>query len=335
MSQDTQLLWEQPEWLAQAHAWIHGELERQGVRVSGAIEQPHVRPWSTVLRVPTTAGVVYFKATAPYLAREAALMQALSRWRPDCIPRVLAADVERGWMLMEDCGTRLRSVLEVDRDLRHWHRVLPIYAELQIELASRRDELLALGALDRRLAVLPERYAELLADRGAMGIGWSGGLTPEEYARLHSLAPQVAEMCAQLADYRIPETLDHNDLHDNNILVRDGRYVLFDWGDACVAHPFFSMLVVPRAAAHRLGLAQNDPELARLDEIYLEPWARYGSREDLRAAMTVARRLAMISRVLNWRSVLSNAPESFKQEFAGQVPEWLQEFLDGATGSSW
>ena len=32
------------------------------------------------------------------------LTQALFRWRPDCIPTVLAIDAARGWLLMRDSG---------------------------------------------------------------------------------------------------------------------------------------------------------------------------------------------------------------------------------------
>src|SRR5690349_17683011 len=94
--------WKRAGWLNQASAWIHEQLERQGIAVNGPIEQPHVRPWSTVLRVPTSQGDVYFKATAPTLMHEPALTEALSRWRPDCIPPLLAVDLARGWMLMPD-----------------------------------------------------------------------------------------------------------------------------------------------------------------------------------------------------------------------------------------
>src|SRR6184192_956023 len=36
-------VWTDPQWLAGALAW----LEAQGVELTGAVEQPHVRPWST------------------------------------------------------------------------------------------------------------------------------------------------------------------------------------------------------------------------------------------------------------------------------------------------
>lgn len=49
-----ELLWTRSDWLAQAEALI-----REEVDVRGAIEQPHVYWWSTVLRVPTADGVVW------------------------------------------------------------------------------------------------------------------------------------------------------------------------------------------------------------------------------------------------------------------------------------
>src|SRR3989304_2581881 len=87
--------WTQPGWLEQASARIHAELERQGIRVSGPIVQSHVRPWSTVLRAPTTKGDIYFKAAMPALAHEPGLTQALALrracWPPEGGPAGSAA----------------------------------------------------------------------------------------------------------------------------------------------------------------------------------------------------------------------------------------------------
>ena len=77
--QEPRLPWSEPDWFVQADGWIRAELVRQGIGVNGPIEQPHVRPWSTVLRVPTTKGALYFKATAPMLSHEPVLTMALAR----------------------------------------------------------------------------------------------------------------------------------------------------------------------------------------------------------------------------------------------------------------
>ena len=56
---ESMLRWQRPEWLAEATEWIHERVE-----VTGEIEQPHVRWWSTVMRVPTRDGDLWFKANA-------------------------------------------------------------------------------------------------------------------------------------------------------------------------------------------------------------------------------------------------------------------------------
>ena len=79
-------IWTDPLWLAEAHEWIHAEVARLDLGAVGAIDQHHVRPWSTVMRVPTESGDVYFKANAAALQHEAAAVTLIAAHRPDCVP---------------------------------------------------------------------------------------------------------------------------------------------------------------------------------------------------------------------------------------------------------
>lgn len=268
--------WTDPAWLAEALAWI----EAQGIELTATVEQPHVRPWSTALRLPTTDGVLWFKANHPSLAHEAAVVSIISRRRPDLVPELVAADLETGWMLMRDGGERLREVIERERDLSRWLDLLPQYAELQIELAAEADALVAAGAPDRRLAVLPEALDPF-------------ELSTEQSAR-------VADWCERLASYGIAETIQHDDFHDGQIFVRDGRYLFFDWGDACVSHPFFTLSVTLEGVL-RWGLddIEDSVDIAPFRDAYLEPFERYGTRSELVEATTIAFRLGWISRALS------------------------------------
>ena len=79
------------------------QLARLGLRRTGEIEQPHVYPWSTVLRVPTDGGDVWFKANDDALRHEAALVELLAAGAPTacrpCSPTTRArldADGRRG-----------------------------------------------------------------------------------------------------------------------------------------------------------------------------------------------------------------------------------------------
>lgn len=129
---------------------------------------------------------------------------------------------------MRDAGRRLRDTIRPTRDIRPWLPVLPLYAEMQIELAARVPELLSLGVPDRRLSTLPGLYDQLLADIEVSRVDLPHGPISEEYRRLLDLSPRVSELCTELARYRIPETVNHGDFHDGNIFLRDGTFVFLD-----------------------------------------------------------------------------------------------------------
>jgi hypothetical protein len=111
-------VWTDPAWLRDAQDWIDLELSRLGVVAAGAIEQSHIAPWSTAIRVPVHGGDLWFKANLPALAYEAAVIDILGRRRPGRVPELRAIDPGRGWMLMDDGGVRLRDVVAPTRSSR-------------------------------------------------------------------------------------------------------------------------------------------------------------------------------------------------------------------------
>jgi hypothetical protein len=317
------LLWTEPDWLESVHDWIRSELERLGLEPAGEIEQPHVRPWSTVLRVPTDDGDVWFKANMPTQAFEVAVVETLAARRPDLVPTLLATDLERGWMLQGDGGTRLREILEETGDFDVWVEILPLYAELQMDVAADRDRLLAAGVPDRLLASLPGQFEEVLTDAESLE-----SLTRDERRRLAALAPRIEVECRELADYGLPETIQHDDLHDGQVFVRDGRFLFFDWGDACVSHPFYTLVVTLAVLAYRLELDHDAPELDCFRDAYLERWTRFRPRRELEQAYPLAYRLGVLCRGLTWRSVVAVLPQPLRDDEADAVPERMRMLLE-------
>jgi hypothetical protein len=313
------LLWTQPEWLNQAQSWIESALAQHGIQTYGAVEQPHIRPWSTVLRVPTRSGDYFFKASAKALRHEAALTQKLSHWQPRSTPRVLAADVERGWLLLADGGTRLRDLLRSEADLRLWEMILPSYAELQIECAHRQDQLWATGLPDRRLANLPALLEDVLNDTEIVQVNLPGGLTKDEHRRLQAHVDRFTQLCDQLSTHAVPDSLDHGDLHDGNIFVRDGSHVVFDWGDSSMTHPFFSLRTTFVSLENTFGLGRDSPWFERLMACYLEPWTAYRGLRELAAATSLAQQLAPLVAALRWRAALSTLDEPPRPDYAAAI----------------
>ncbi len=317
--------------LQDVRAWCTAQLKQAGRQLAGDLVPVRANPWSTVLRVPTTAGPCYFKACAPTMAAEVRLLPLLAGHAPALLPQILAADPAAGWLLLEDGGDLLRPILKADRNLDHWRRVLAAYAALQQSLQPVAGELLQLGVWDRTPAALPAQYADLLDDADALLLAAPGGLSAEEHRRLRSLATAFAAECAALHALNILPSIDHSDLHDGNILLREGRYVLIDWGDACVGHPFMTLPVTLRSIAYHLELDDADPALADLRDGYLAAWGDYGTLADLRAAFALAQRVSMVNRALTWREALRHATGAQRVEQAEAVPGWLKEYL--AAGS--
>lgn len=139
--------------------------------------------------------------------------------------------------------------------------------------------------------------------------------------------PALTAICQELARLDIPESLDHQDLTDGNIFVRDDHAIFFDWGDASITHPFFSIRTVMVSVEMTLDLKEGPPAPS-LRDAYLEPWTRRVSRKDLLRAFELAQRLWMIPAALAWHRIVSSLEAEEREEYANRVRWLLKEFLD-------
>jgi Phosphotransferase enzyme family len=261
----------------------------------------HDKPWSHVWMVPLPHGdTAWFKACAPVQGFEPRLTAALySRW-PDRVAEVIGHDDDRAWLLLRDAGTPVGAFGNAPDA---WEAALPLYAELQRGETECVEEHLAGGVTDRRLAVLPALYDDMLARELP--------LDRHEIDGFRRLAPVFAARCEELAACGIPETLHHDDLHMGNVYVEDGRILLLDWGDSSVAHPFFS-------------LARADDEWdARLRAAYLEPWG-----PDLEDVLELALPLGAFAYVFGFLRVHDHMGEDERALYADALPGMLRRVYE-------
>ena len=131
--------------------------------------------------------------------------------------------------------------------------------------------LLAAGVPDLRLHTLADGYAELVQ-------------RIEVEPRFRDAVGRVRDLVDELASYAVVETLQHDDLHDGQVFVKDGRNLILDWGDAVVSHPFFTMSVTLEG-----GVAWGLDDVADSEDIwpYVDTYlARYApDRPELRDAV--------------------------------------------------
>ena len=289
-----------------AERWI-----REHVEPAGAIEVTHERPWSTVLRVPLADDVAWFKACAPVQAFEPRLTAELSARWPDRVTETLAHDEERAWLLLADAGTSLR---ELGNPPETWLRVLPLYAELQRGEAAHADDHVVHGVPDLRLATLPARYEGRL--RGDLP------LEPDELRRLRDFGPRFAELCDELAEHGVPETVQHDDLHHANVYVRDESTRVLDWGDTSIGHPFASLVVTFGFLEEVNALPPPDPWFERLRDAYLEPWG-----SGLETTFALALRVGTFAYAIAWVRQRDQLTDASRRAFDKHFPGVLRRAL--------
>jgi hypothetical protein len=276
---DRLALWASDGWRVEALRWVDARLAEVGARRTGAATGLRVRPWATVFTTTTTIGAVWLKAMAPGTAFEARLYPLLVRLVPEYVLHPVAVDVDRGWVLLPDGGPSVHDRLRGAARMKATVSAVRRYADLQRRLAPHLAELLATGITDMRPAVVPRRWDEALA--------WAGeGVRPD----VRALGPQVADWAARLADAPGAASLDHNDLHQFNLLGDESSIRFYDWGDSFVSHPFASLAVA-------LEFTEPD-DRAAVRDAYLEQYADLGPHDELVGIAVIACRVAQIARTL-------------------------------------
>jgi hypothetical protein len=269
----------------------------------------HDRPWSTVLRIPTRGGDLFLKQEQPLQAYEVPLTVALaSRW-PDRVPEVVAADLDRSWLLLRDAGTNVADSGRIDA----FPVGLRLYGELQVAETRHVDEFLEMGLRDLRLPVVAAAYEPFLER--------DHGLEAEEAERLRALAPRFADLCAELDAFGIPPSIQHDDLHQWNVFLRGDRVAIYDWGDSSVGFPLWSWLK-PLRASRDYGI---DPE--PLLDAYLAPWTAVAAEVELRAALGPGVPVGQFAYALQIRRQFDALPHA-RKEYEAYLPQNLRVLLD-------
>ena len=311
--------WTEPSWRGAAERWIRERLVDVGLDPVDTIEQPHVRPWGTALRVPTNGGTLWFKANIAPLAYEAPLIDLVGSGSSS-VPRLVASDLSRGWMLMEDAGTKLSDVYRDGVPRAIWCELLHAHAQLQVDAAPAALRLIAAGVPDRRLPALVEGLRRVLGNDRLVRPAAAVALADDELERAHALLPRIERAVDELGALALPDSLQHDDLHPWNVCVRDGTYCFIDWGDACISQPLLS-LAVPLA-----HIAQGDAEAA--GDAYLDPWTRFRKRDELVAVVGEARLLGQVTGILKWELIASGLDESERAGYEDAITRRVRSLLE-------
>jgi hypothetical protein len=316
--------WAFPGWQDQVHEWIGKQVAVQGWTLEGEIEV--LRKWciTCVMKAPTSAGNLYFKAVPPTFARETAITRLLNRHSPTHIPKIVASEENSHWMLMRDFGGTL---LGDSKDAADWERALHDFTALQVTMSGEIEAIFACDAMDYRLEVLPEKFAALLADEEILHP--NKDITAEEIERVRQLMPRIHAMIEAMQGYNLPATIVHSDFHPWNTAVNEGRIIFFDWTDAAVGHPFYDLSPLFNVMARHIFPDQPET-IAHLREAYLEEWTSFASIETLREALLLGEALGLLAQAVNYRHLLRclEPSERWSLDYTGSLVKELLEKVE-------
>jgi hypothetical protein len=306
--------WAEPGWYDAAVQWIEDRVAELGRSITGPITQRKHWSLSSVLRVPTAEGPIWCKDVPSFFAQEGPVLEVLRPTTPDALPIVLArAD---GRVLLED----LRGEPIEDAPVEDHVRAARLLATMQLEWVDRVDELLAAGAVDRRLALLPAEAAAIAARPGVVS-----GLDPERWSRLDALVAALPERCAALAagNGGVPATLVHGDFHPGNVAKRaDGSLVLFDWTDVAVGHPF-------------VDLAPYRPHRDAVIAAFADVWRERIGDEAVDRALELIPPVAMLHHGVSYARLLDGVEPAERYEFDHEPLGWAHTALVSSDHGGW
>jgi hypothetical protein len=308
-----------------AMAWAIDILKTETFDLQGMFKPVRLMPWSSVYHAETSAGIVFLKIVTPPFDVEINLLPYLSEQFPTAIPAVIACSQTLQCMLMHDAGAPLRLVLQKKYQLHLAKQALNTYAKIQQSTCAHIDRLLTLGVPDWRLHTLPSHYLALLEKTVFLT---HDGLSLSEISQLKAQYAKVQTLCEALIQYNIPETIEHGDFHDNNILInKDKQLIIHDWGDSVISHPFFSLCSFLYSASNHHQPALSPDIKKSLEATYFKHWSNVLKQKDYQHITALLKPLNFIKFSLSFSRIAACPGMHDLGDYKGTIASALKAFL--------
>ena len=286
--------------------------------------------YSTVYRMNSTERVVYLKVTPESLFYEAKVLKFLNDQQCRHIPKLVASHNQLNCFLTESCGEEsLRHLFNGALDLKKLTIGISNYTAIQRAQEKNVQSLLDLGVPDWRLVRLPALYQMLIQQQDLL---MGDGLTEKEMEQLQFHYSTCEKLCADLAAFNIPETLNHCDFQFNNMLIdrKTGEINIIDWGESVITHPFFSLNGCLWNLTYFDALKSNDSMYVSLRKQSIISWLNDFEETTLLKAFDIANQLLGVVAALEYQRLYfatSYQLKTVQQEHYGAIAGCLRSFL--------
>lgn len=336
----------------EVQAWIASALPNQP-RVLGPVEVLQSKEWGVTARFvavtsdlssPSYASAeeVVFKADWLRLFAQApAIYTLLTRYCQGNVPDLLAAarrdDVT--WTLFRAFdGPTVESLRQPEPLLNLARTLAQIQATIADAPASEKQALprtaltLIPMMFDVVLRDVRQRHTPFWQSAEGQPLAHHFHLPADLVTQIEAYRSSVLHWAGELQHANWPESIDHVDLHwENAVLQPDGRILIYDWEEAVISCPFFSLDRLLDDARELDGLAESGdvptPTERLLRDAYLDalPWQTRGRREralDLAlclAPIKTAYEGILLAEALDWDEGMPNVTA---WALARALPRW-------------
>jgi len=287
--------------------------------------------YSAVHKINTTQGSVYLKQTPKALFLESKTLTYLNRKNCKNIPEKIAENKVLHCFLMTSCGDEsLRHLFKKQIDLNMLSTGILNYTHIQRTLENRLSQLIALGIPDWRLENFSSFYQQLIQQEKLL---ISDGLSEKEINKLNESYKTCVNLCEALSKYQLPETINHCDFHENNMLLNKhtGEISIIDWGETVISHPFFSLNGCLWNITYFNQIKQTDTMYIKLQKQCIAPWLDLYEEKHLIDALNIANHLNGIFAALSYERIYSatmDQTRTVQQEHPGSIAGCLRTFLN-------
>lgn len=296
-----------------------------------ALEKAAEPAHSIVTKITTSQGIFYLKQTPPALFREPDTIALLQTHGCQQIPVVIAKNDYYHSFLTAACGDiSLRELFSNGGiDMNVLEQGINHYLSIQRIVESDTLTLLNFGIPDWRLDQFPLLYRELIQETDCLV---TDGLTRQEIASLHHAYDWCVEQCERLSSYHIPETINHCDFQENNMLLSKatGEVSIIDWGETVISHPFFSLNTCLWNLTYFHNLKQTDRQYRLLQQLCVSPWLDKHEERDLITAFNISNQLLGVFAALGYQfmyEATANQTKKVQEEHPGSIAGCLRSFL--------
>lgn len=235
--------------------WISNILAEETI-VEGPASIDQVKPWGVVARfkiqnIKFGKQEVIFKASQlPLFNYGPFVDKLLMEFCPESVPEMLAwqAWPEKTWILFRPFSAPQASSIP---GIEPIIKIAESFAYIQTTLAGVPAAKFE-NIPQTKICSIPEKFEVIIND--IEDRHWKIWINnrpeymdkfqiPDNLCKqLRSYIPKINQWADELTSMNWPDTIDHVDLHnDNAVMFPDGKLLIFDWEEAVISCPFFSI----------------------------------------------------------------------------------------------